>query len=116
MVILLYPALKSFVIFTEFQWNRAAISDRFCENIELNKNCQGTCHLVKEIKKEQSREKENPFTNTDKTKIEWFFIGNFSTKYHPFFTAKGSFYQNPIFKTDPHLCGVFHPPQSILFC
>ena len=50
-----FPGLRSFYTFTDYQANRAELTESSCENVETDSNCQATCHLVKEIKKEESQ-------------------------------------------------------------
>ena len=52
-------------MFTDFQINRLTIANEFCENLEIDENCQGTCHYVKVIKKESPEKKKSPFTSSD---------------------------------------------------
>ena len=114
--LLTVPAIKSFVIFTDFQLNRVAITEAFCENIETDDNCKGTCHLVKEIKKENPEKKDSPFTPSDNTKIELlFFEASTSINFNLFsLNASNEVHINQDF--DAHLKDVFHPPKSSVHC
>lgn len=102
--------MKKFVIFADFQINRTAITDEFCENIETDDNCQGTCHLVKEIKKENPEKKKSPFTSNDQKNEVLFFES----------ITDNSILKNGIrsifsfvLTTDfnAHLQDVYHPPK-----
>lgn len=111
--VLAFPAIKSFVIFTDFQLNRASITNELCENIESDENCKGTCHLVKEIKKENPEKKNSPFTARDNTKMEVLYFDNPSVN-----KLKLSFEINEYFLSqnldfDTHIRSVFHPPRLI---
>lgn len=114
--LLTIPAIRSFVIFTDFQLNRVAITEALCENIETDDNCKGTCHLVKEIKKEIPENKKSPFAPSDNTKIELlFFESENSFDFNSLF-LKASIENLVIQEFDAHLKDVFHPPKSSVHC
>lgn len=110
------PALKSFVIFTDFQINRASITNELCENVETDKNCKGTCHLVKEIKKETPEKKKSPFTAGDNTKIELLYFEKESISTFRLAPQNKTYISDQKVDFDAHLMAVFHPPQSAFFC
>lgn len=114
--LLTIPSLRSFVVFTNFQINRVAIAEALCENIETDDNCMGTCHLVKEIKKEKPETKKSPFTPSDNSKIELLFFEALISSDLNIYSRKASdiVYINHDF--DAHLNDVFHPPKSSVHC
>jgi hypothetical protein len=110
--LLTFPSFKGFVVFADFQLNRDVIAAENCENIEVDEHCKGTCHLVKEIKKENQEENKSPFSASDTSKLELLYfeaapqLSLFKEQ------VEGSFfiYQNQHFSA--HVMDVFHPPQS----
>jgi hypothetical protein len=112
----MFPALKSFVIFTDFQLNRTSIADELCENIETDQNCKGTCHLVKEIKKENPEKKKSPFTAGDNTKIELLYFENLSQNSLQLSFVNNGFISMQLLDFGAHIIDVFHPPQSAFSC
>jgi hypothetical protein len=112
----MYPALKSFVIFTDFQLNRTSIADELCENLETDKNCQGTCHFVKEIKKENPEKKKSPFTARDNSKVELLYFENLSESSFELFFINNECFSSHLLDFDAHINAVFHPPQSAFTC
>jgi hypothetical protein len=99
------------VIFSDFQWNRLAISNEFCENIQTNSNCKGTCHLVKEIKKESKEKKKTPFTTSSNSKIELFFTEK-ERNNTLFFIEDSSYISKTEECTNGLLDRVFRPPKK----
>ena len=114
--ILTIPALRSFVIFSDFQLNRVAIAEALCENIETDDNCKGTCHLVKEIKKENPNKKESPFTYSDNLKIELLFFESSNSIDFNLNSFKASNDVLTYQDFDAHIEDVFHPPKSSVHC
>ncbi len=109
---MLFPSVRKFYVFADFQLNRKAISNEFCENIQSDENCKGTCHLIKEIKKESTEKNKSPFTAVDTLKYELFFFqekgpdANFlSYNKLAFILLSESDFNIP-------LEGVFHPPKQ----
>ena len=112
-LLLTFPAFRGFVIFTDFQLNRDVIAAENCENIEIDERCKGTCHLVKEIKKENQEEKnKSPFSASDNSKVELLYFEAIPPLNIIVEQVDGSFfvYQNLHFNA--HLLDVFHPPKS----
>jgi len=108
-----FPSLKGFIIFTDFQINRASIANELCENIETDKNCKGTCHLVKEIKKETQEKAKSPFTADDNRKVELLYIEKESVCTFSLATDNIPYSSSQNLDFDAHLRTVFHPPQSV---
>ena len=111
-ILLAFPAFKGFVIFTDFQLNRDAIAAENCINIEVDEQCKGTCHLVKEIKKENPDKKKTPFSTSNNQKVELLYFESPPTMLYSISAKEGSFYFNQNLNLDAHLMDVFHPPQS----
>jgi len=110
--LLLFPSVKKFYVFADFQLNREAISNAFCENIQSDENCKGTCHLIKEIKKESAEKNKSPFTAIDHFKYELFFFSEKRTDNHLVFSKKPAFVFLPGSEFNIPLEGVFRPPQQ----
>ena len=70
-----YPGVRSFWVFADYQANRAELTSSSCENVETDKSCQATCHLVKEIKKEESEQEGMANLPLEVLKIECLFAG-----------------------------------------
>ena len=113
---MMFPSLRDFVIITDFQLNRFSIAQEYCENIEVDENCQGTCHLVKTIKKEKPDEKKSPFTANDKVKNELLFLDSENTDNSSVFFSESTNYSFLLNDFDAHPSGVFHPPKSSFCC
>lgn len=99
-------------MFADFQLNREEISNAFCENIQSDENCKGTCHLIKEIKKEGTEKNKSPFTAADNFKYELFFFHEKRTDSQLVFSKKTLFVFVPKFDFNIPLEGVFHPPKQ----
>ena len=99
------------MIFADFQWNRLAISNEFCENVKTDSNCKGTCHLVKEIKKESSENKKTPFNTTISSKIELFFT-QIEMNNQIFFLKDPSYFFSIETGYNSLLDQVFRPPKK----
>lgn len=109
--LLVFPSLKKFMIFTDFQWNRLDISNEFCENVKTDANCKGTCHLVKEIKKESNEKKKTPFSTINSSKIELFFTEK-KMNNKIFFLKDPSYFFTIESGYNSLLNQVFRPPQK----
>ena len=109
---MLFPSIKKFHVFVDFQSNRQAISAEFCENIQTDENCQGTCHLIKEIKKENSEKKNFPSSAIDNIKYELFFFTKDVKTGMSVLSTRLAFLVP--FESDFSipLDGVFHPPKK----
>lgn len=105
------PTLRTFVIFADYQINRAELTQEECENIEIDDNCQATCHLVKEVKKESSNSEDLPFLPNKLSKYEvlYFEIEKKSALNIEQFTGVFDNYQ--LGNSDEHTFGIFHPPK-----
>ena len=115
-LLLTFPAIKSFFIFTDFQLNRATIAAELCENIETDENCKGTCHLVKEIKKENPEKKKSPFTAGDNLKVELLYFENLSQHSFELFFINNKYFTGQQLDFDAHISAVFHPPKRAFTC
>lgn len=113
---MLFPTLKGFVIFSDFQLNRIAITESECVNIEVDKNCKGTCHFVKEIKKESPEEKKTPFTPSDNTKLELLFFESSNNQNNSSYLSNNSFCIILNTDIDRHPDDIFRPPKSSFLC
>ncbi len=49
--------MNSFILFADYQVNKAYYTKTLCENrFNANSNCKGKCHLLKQLKKAESKE------------------------------------------------------------
>ena len=97
----------------DFKVNRIALAEKFCENLEVDTSCQGTCHLIKEIKKDSPEEKKSPFTASDSSKLELLFFENSTSNQSPSLHIKSQFLNVLASSSDSDPKGVFHPPKSL---
>ena len=105
------PSLRSFFTFADYQLNRADLTAELCENIISDDNCQATCHLVKEIKKESPKSGNHPFVPSEVFKNELLYFENdylsVSNKVIKNFVS--DIYQLENF--DEYAFSIFHPPK-----
>lgn len=76
----------------------------------------GTCHLVKEIKKEKPEKKKSPFTASDNSRIELLYFESSITTQVNSNSKKASDIAYISNDFDAHLKNVFHPPKSSVHC
>lgn len=109
------PTLRTFVVFADYQINRTELTQKECENIEVDSNCQATCHLVKEVKKESPESEGFPFLPTKLSKYEvlYFEIENdLSPKVEKQINVVDNY---QIRNFDEHTFGIFHPPKHFFY-
>ncbi|MDO9185945.1 MAG: hypothetical protein Q7W13_08030 [Bacteroidia bacterium] len=100
------------IIYANFELNREFIAKTFCEKKEIRSNkCNGSCHLKKQLAKEEKKE-QSP-TNPTKQKVEVQFFSE---------TTSSTLFVTPSFTTifkpsysfslsEKHLHTVFQPPK-----
>ena len=106
------PSLRTFMVFTDYQINRADMTNKLCENVETDDNCKATCHLVKEVKKESPQSEDFPFVPNKNTKNELLYFENvkLSNLNPESISSISDNYQLRCFSE--HIQGVFHPPKT----
>jgi len=112
----MYPSFRNLVIITDFQLNRFTVAQEHCENLEIDTSCQGTCHLVKKIKKESTEEKNSPFTASDNLKNELLFLESENNDHSIFSSTILTNFSFLLHDFDAHPSAVFHPPKSSFWC
>lgn len=113
---MMFPSIRDFIIITDFQLNRFSIAQEYCENIEVDENCQGTCHLVKTIKKESPDSKKSPFTASDKVKSELLFLDSENNDQFLLSNYDKTAFSYLLIDFDAFPRDVFHPPKSSFCC
>ncbi len=69
---LLQP-LSKLLILVDYEINKAAITQIFCVNKNKPKmNCNGKCHLKKQLEKEDKKQESAPFSSKEKSEIQFF--------------------------------------------
>lgn len=100
------------IIYVNFELNREFIAKTLCEKKDVRANkCNGTCHLKKQLAKEEKKE-QSP-TNPTKEKVEVQFFSETNSK-TPFFTRSFTEISIPAYSfslSEKHLHSVFQPPK-----
>ena len=112
----MFPSIRNFVVITDFQLNRFSIAQEHCENIEVDENCQGTCHLVKTINKESPDSEESPFTANDKVKSELLFLDSENNDQFFLSNYDKTDFSYLLIDFDAFPRDVFHPPKLSFCC
>jgi hypothetical protein len=115
-VLMMFSSLKDFLIILDFQLNRIAIAEEFCENLEVDENCQGTCHLVKEIKKDSPEENKSPFAVNENVKNEVLFFELIKDQNIFTLVSKNLNFSFLLKDFDSYPSDVFHPPKTSFLC
>ena len=56
-MVVLFQSMNSFILFADYQVNKAYYTKTLCENrFNANSNCNGKCHLMKQLKKAESKD------------------------------------------------------------
>jgi hypothetical protein len=100
------------IIYANFEWNREFIAKTFCEKKEIRANkCNGSCHLKKQLAKEEKKEQSPTSPTKEKVEIQFFSETSSSTLFvNPSFTTiiKPSY---SFSLSEKHLHTVFQPPK-----
>lgn len=100
------------IIYANFELNREFIAKTFCEKKEIRSNkCNGSCHLKKQLAKEEKKEQSPTNPTKEKVEIQFFSESNSATLFVPsFFTTlfKPSY---SFSLSEKHLHTVFQPPR-----
>ncbi len=104
--------MRNFIIITDFQLNRFSIAQEFCENIEVDESCQGTCHLVKTIKKKSTEEEKSPFTASNIVKIDLLYLTQEKDNNAVISYSISRDFSFLLHDFDAYPMDVFHPPKS----
>lgn len=101
------------MVFADYQVNRAELTRELCENVETDNNCQATCHLVKEVKKESPQSENLPFVPNKITKNELLYFENESPSIvgSKERVVVADNYQ--IAYLNEYTFGIFHPPKGL---
>ncbi len=108
---ILLQSLGKFIIYANYELNKEAITMMFCENKSKPKmNCNGKCHMMKQMKEQEK--KENTPVNTLKEKYE----NQISTASYSFriITTYTIISHSSVYKLHEsisHLNSIFHPPS-----
>lgn len=101
-------------LFVDYLINQAEITKQFCENKDKPKlNCNGKCHLAKQLAKQEKQEK--PTSDTQKFKVETVEItAHIPTRIAFVYPIKKEqttrLYTYSEARSDAHLVEIFHPP------
>lgn len=103
--------LSTLLIIVNYELNKSYITQKFCENKNKPKmNCNGKCHLNKQLQKQEKNENAPSNPIKEKNQIQLYYqlkdhgLGNLDSEkniYAPYLTRK---------ITSP-LSSAFHPPQ-----
>jgi len=107
-------------LFINYQINKAEITRKYCENkAKPMLNCNGKCHLAKQLVKQQKQEEQSNKIDFGKSKIE---TSEFTLDQQSFFetftvglanqpSSKKDFYYDEVW-SDKHTSAIFHPPTA----
>lgn len=113
----LLSSFSSMVSFAGYQLNKNFIAKVLCINKEVpQKNCQGKCHLKKELEKQEDQQKNSGNTIDDKQFN--IFNGLSSTaelNSLPIYISSNFTINNISIFIKPVLNSVFHPPAIAVF-
>jgi hypothetical protein len=113
-VAILLHSMSSLVIVAGFQLNRNYISKNLCENRAKPKlHCNGKCHLMKELKKEDKTEKSNGSSSRENDFQSQYFQEKSAFDFTPHTTSSPSHAFYLISPVREFTGSVFHPPS---FC
>ncbi|MES2138413.1 MAG: hypothetical protein V4511_01810 [Bacteroidota bacterium] len=100
------------IIYANFELNREFIAKTLCEKRGIRANkCNGSCHLKKQLAKEEKKE-QSP-TNPTKEKVEVQFFSEINSN-APFFNSSLTTILSTSYSfslSEKHLHTVFQPPQ-----
>ncbi|MES2287986.1 MAG: hypothetical protein V4547_20020 [Bacteroidota bacterium] len=99
-------------IIINYALNKEYISKTFCENRTRPKmNCQGKCHLKKQLAKEEKKEQSPTNPTKEKVEVQYFSETNSNVL---FLTPSLTTIFKPSYSfslSEKHLHSVFQPPQ-----
>ncbi len=100
------------IIYVNFELNREFIAKTVCEKKEIRANkCNGSCHLKKQLAKEEKKE-QSP-TNPIKEKVEVQFFSETNSRTPFFYSSFTKILRSSYFfsLSEKHLHTVFQPPK-----
>jgi len=104
-------------LFVNYQLNQAEITRKFCENKAKPKlQCNGKCHLAKQLAKQEKQEKSSSETSKFKfeiTEITAQINTPIAFAYPISDTQKKPIYGYSETRSDSYLYQTFHPPTSV---
>jgi hypothetical protein len=110
---MLLQIFSNVVIIVNYVINKEYISKTFCENRNKPKmHCNGKCHLMKQLQKENKKEKSPLATIKGKAQVQ-FFENTYRFSFFSPSAAINSFPAHPDGKVASVIIPVFHPPS---FC
>lgn len=110
----LFQNFSKIIIYANFELNRDYIAKNLCvKKDEPNNCCKGSCHLKKELDKEEKKEQSPANPIKEKEVIQFFSKFNSGIRlFNPSITNElTSIYFFSL--SEKHLHSIFHPPQ---FC
>jgi hypothetical protein len=111
--VLLIQSAGSLLIVAGYEINKEYISNFLCINrSKPEKKCNGKCHLNKELKNEQEKEKKSATSKIEKQEIVQFVIDISDIQLNPGSESNNmNFLYHSVF-SQKHTGSVFHPPTS----
>ena len=108
--------IKGF-LFVDYQLNQAEITRKYCENKAKPKlQCNGKCHLAKQLAKQERQDKSSSETNKFKLEITEFaaqITEPISFVYAEVGFDLPAFYGYSETRSDSYLDETFHPPTTV---
>ena len=109
--VLLQTAEKIIVI-TGYEINKEYIAKNLCENIDkLQMHCNGKCHLNKQLRETEKKEKTPLNTGKEKNEIQFFYEASLLEP-ATISTVKKFISYYLLKETSTMLSSVFHPPTT----
>lgn len=118
MVILgvLLQSFSSFVIVAHYEWNKKYITAKYCENKAKPKlQCNGSCHLRKQLKAQEKKEQVPASPLKDKTEnIQYYQAYSEQLDFIQLYSISSIHFNYLPKKPQEVLLSFFHPPAASL--
>lgn len=106
-------------LFINYQIKKTEITRKYCENkAKPMLNCNGKCHLAKQLAKQEKQENSSSETNKFKLEIPDFTANILSPLIfsYPALSLDSNFnYHYSEFRSDSYLDETFHPPANTFY-
>lgn len=112
--VFLLQAFNSTIVLSNYEINKDFITKMFCINKSKPKlHCNGKCHLKKELKKAEEKEKSPINPINEKNEIQFFSGTNsaIAIVYATVVNYSNVFSDYSYRLSDKHIYAIFHPPQ-----
>lgn len=112
--VFLFQSASKLLILANYEINKEYISRNLCENKEKPKsNCNGKCHLAKELKKQDKKDNSVPVSHKEKFEVQ--FVSELffdQTSFISFLENRNDFSYS-IIPYSNCLDSIFQPPRTV---